>query len=66
VLPMPKITRRRGRPPKLDKPTPFLLRLPLDLFNRVRREADANRGSMNDMIVDVLSKWSKRHPEKEN
>lgn len=48
-----------GRPPKLGPHTPFVLRIPDDLYGQLARKARARRESLNDLILRELG-WTPR------
>jgi len=52
-----------GRPPKLGKHQPYMLRLPVELHRDLRRYATEQGVSLNDLLVGVIARWSERHIE---
>ncbi|MBN8614549.1 MAG: toxin-antitoxin system HicB family antitoxin [Deltaproteobacteria bacterium] len=53
---------KRGRPRKHARGslTPLLVRLPKPLHAQLRRVAAAEGRSINDIVIDLISRWSDR------
>ncbi len=56
--------KRVGRPPKLIDHQLFSLRLPTHLHRALRTYVSVKGGSVNDLLVEVISAWWREQPER--
>jgi hypothetical protein len=53
-----------GRPPKLGRHQPYLVRLPTELHRQIKLYSVSKGLSLNDLLVKVIGDWWVQQPER--
>jgi predicted HicB family RNase H-like nuclease len=53
-----------GRPLKLGRHQPYLVRLPPELHRQIKLYSVSKGLSLNDLLIDIIRDWWSRQPER--